>query len=266
MKTPDQGHVWGGGTAYESYMGRWSRLVAREFLVWLALPAEGRWLDVGCGTGVLSRTILEMAMPEEVLGIDPAEGFIEYARKEVTDSRVRFEVGDAIALRHLGARFEAVVSGLVLNFLPDPKEAVAEMIHAARQAGTVAGYVWDYADGMQMIRLFWDAAVTLDPATRNLDEGLRFPLCKPEALTELFESAGLRDVEVRPIDVHASFRDFDDYWSSFLGGQGPAPGYAASLSEERRAALRERVRVSILTASDGSFGLVARAWAVRGIT
>jgi len=128
----------------------------------------------------------------------------------------------------------------------------------------VAAYVWDYAGKMELMRYFWDAAVELDRTAFELDEGRRFPLCQPGPLTALFTQAGLREVQVRPIDVPTRFRDFDDYWTPFLGGQAPAPGYAMSLNEERRGALRERIRAKLPMASDGSIELIARAWAVRG--
>jgi SAM-dependent methyltransferase len=182
----------------------------------------------------------------------------------LNDPRVRFEVGDAQALQEASSSFDAVVAGLVLNFVAEPEKALSEMVRAARPGGTVAAYVWDYADGMQMMRHFWDAAGALDPRARELDEGRRFPLCKPEPLTNLFRRAGLEVVEVRAIDVPTVFRNFDDYWSPFLGGQAPAPGYAMSLSQEQRVALRERIRASLPTNSQGEHHLIARAWAVRG--
>lgn len=154
---------------------------------------------------------------------------------------------------------------VVLNFVPQPERAVAEMTRATRSGGVVAVYVWDYADRMQMIRHFFDAVVVLDPNAIEPDEGRRFPICHPDALSQLFESAGLDNVEARPIEVPTVFRDFDDYWSPFLGGQGPAPSYTMSLSDERRAALRERIRAGLPFALDGSISLVARAWAVRGV-
>ena len=256
--------AWASGAAYEPYVGRWSRLVAREFVAWLAMPPGSRWLDVGCGTGALSQTILQVASPAAVTGVDPSEAYIAYAREQVRDARIRFEVGDARALPVEMGAYDAVVSGLVLNFVPEPERAVAEMARAARLSGVVAAYVWDYAGEMQLMRHFWDAAVALDPAARALDEGVRFPLCQPEPLAALFRGAGLKDVEVRAIDVPTIFRDFDDYWLPFLGGQGPAPGYATSLDEERHAGLRERIRAGLPFASDGSIHLIARAWAVRG--
>jgi hypothetical protein len=139
------------------------------------------------------------------------------------------------------------------------------MGRVARPGGTVGAYVWDYADGMELMRRFWDAVVALDPAAHALDEGPRFAaVCTPDALTGLFRDAGLRDVEAQAIDVPTVFRDFDDFWNPFLGGQGPAPAYATALSEDRRVALRERLRSDLPIAADGSIELTARAWAVRG--
>jgi SAM-dependent methyltransferase len=148
----------------------------------------------------------------------------------VKGPRVRFDIGDAQALRADPATFDAVVAGLVLNFVPEPGRAVSEMARVTRPGGTVAAYVWDYAEGMQMMRHFWDAAIALDPRARELDEGRRSTLSKPEPLADLFRSSRLENVEVRAIDVPTVFRDFDDYWSPFLGGHAPAPAYAMSLS------------------------------------
>ena len=257
--------TWDSGDAYEPYVGRWSRLVARQFLEWLAIPTGCRWLDVGCGTGALAESILALAAPREVVGVDPSPAYVAFARDRVNDPRGRFEVGDAQAILEASASFDAVVSGLVLNFVPEPEKALSEMVRVTRPGGTVAAYVWDYAEGMELMRHFWDAAGALDPRAQGLDEGRRFPLCKPEPLTDLFQTAGLEIVEVRAVDVPTVFRDFDDYWSPFLGGQAPAPGYAMSLSEERRAALRERIRASLPTNSRGEHHLIARAWAIRGV-
>jgi SAM-dependent methyltransferase len=221
-------------------------------------------LDVGCGTGALSATILALARPATVTGIDASEGYAAYAHEQIRDGRAQFRQGDAEALPFRDEGFDATVSGLVVNFMPEPSLGLAEMARVTRPGGTVAVYVWDYSDGMQLIRHFWDAATALDPAAVELDESRRFPICHPEALERLFTDAGVEDVAVRAVDVPTVFRDFDDYWSPFLGGQGPAPGYAMSLSEERRAALRERMRADLPISGDGSIQLSARAWAVRG--
>jgi SAM-dependent methyltransferase len=246
-------------------VGRWSRLVAREFLTWLDVSPGSHWLDVGCGTAALSQTILLEAAPGQVKGIDPSESYIAHAQEQVRDRRAYFEVGDAQALPDEAAQHDVVVSGLVLNFVPRPERAVGEMVRVVKPAGVVADYVWDYAGKMQLMRHFWNAAAALDPGAIDLDEGRRFPLCHPRPLLDLFHNADLTNVEVRAIDVPTDFKDFDDYWSPFLGGQGPAPSYAMSRGEEKRATLRERIRAGLPFALDGSIPLVARAWAVRGM-
>lgn len=257
--------LWVVGDAYEAYVGRWSRRVAVEFLRWLAVPAGRTWLDVGCGTGALTATVLATAAPAQILGVDPSEGFLAAARAKITDSRAGFQTADARALRLPDHRFDAVVSGLALNFVPDPSQAVAELARVAAPGGVVAAYVWDYADGMQMMRRFWDVAVELDPAAAELDEGRRrFPLCQPDPLRKLWTDAGLADVLVEAIEIPMVFADFADYWTPFLGGQGPGPGYVAGLSEQRRDSLRDLLRSRLPTAEDGTIALLARAWAVRG--
>jgi SAM-dependent methyltransferase len=261
---PLRSDKWTSGANYESYVGRWSRLVARELLNWLRVAPRSRWLDVGCGTGGVTQTILEFAAPREVKGVDRSDGYVTHAREQVHDPRASFEVGDATALRIEPGTYDAAVSGLVLNFVQRPHIMVNEMKRAVQPGGIVTAYVWDYAGKMQLMRHFWNAAVALDPAAHDLDEGRRFPICDPQQLTDLFQAIDLCEVEARPIDIPTDFRDFDDYWTPFLSGEGPAPGYAMSLSEERRAALRECIRSSLPFALDGSIPLVARAWAVRG--
>ena len=262
--TPPQ-DTWASGEAYEPYVGRWSRRVAHEFLAWLQLPAGGAWLDVGCGTGALSRAILQEATPACLKGIDRSAGYIDYIRQQIRDARAQFEAADAQALPDEASSYDAVVSGLMLNFIPQPERALSEMRRVARPGGAVAAYVWDYAGGTQMLRHFWDAAAALDPQAGDLDEGQRFPLCRPGPLAELFRSAGLSQVETRAIDISTDFKDFDDYWLPFLGGQGPAPSYLLSLSESGRAALREQIHLGLPQAPDGKIYLMARAWAVRGV-
>jgi SAM-dependent methyltransferase len=252
---------WASGTGYEQYVGRWSRPVARRFVSWLAPAARIRWLEIGCGTGALTAAITADADPAGVVAIDPSPGFISSARARVLDPRVEFIQSDVATLPR--GEFDIVVSGLVFNFLPDTAAALTAMRSSSPQ-GTVAAYVWDYADGMQMIRHFWDAAVALDPAASPLDEAVRFPICDPERLAGAWTGAGLRDVRTCALEVPTSFADFDDLWSPFLAGQGPAPGYVASLEESHRRELRERLRNTLPHAPDGSVPLVARAWAVRG--
>jgi ubiquinone/menaquinone biosynthesis C-methylase UbiE len=254
---------WASGEVYEPYVGRWSRLVARDFLAWIDAPAGLGWLDVGCGTGALAEAVAERCAPKRLAGIDPSAGFLDHARQRL-GSRAELRQADAQALPFEAAEFDRVVSGLVLNFVPDQPRAAAEMARVLREGGEAALYVWDYAGKMEMMRRFWDAAAALDPRGAEIDEGRRFPICRPEALQALFEDAGFARVETRAIDVPTVFRDFEDYWTPFLGGQAPAPAYCMSLGEEARAALRERLRATLSTEKDGSIRLIARAWAVRG--
>ena len=254
--------TWERGSPYERYVGRWSREVAPRFLEWLDVPAGRRWLDVGCGTGALSAAIVDRCSPASVVGVEPSEGFLQTARAHLS-GRATFHQGNANQIPLADASVDVVVSGLVLNFVPDPPAALREMVRVSVKSGTIAAYVWDYAGKMELMRSFWDAAVKLDPGAAKLDEGVRFPLCRPGALETLFTSAAFQHVESRPIDVPTPFASFDDYWQPFLGGQGPAPAYAMSLDEAARTRLRDSLRARLPVAADGSISLIARAWAVR---
>lgn len=256
---------WSEAEAYEPFVGRWSRPIARDFVAWLEIPRGSNWLDVGCGTGALCATILQYAEPAELLGIDRSSAYVSFAANRSRNVRTRFEVGDAAALPVRDNAFDASVSGLMLNFIGEPRAAVREMARAARPGGKVAAYVWDYAGGMQMLRCFWDAARWLDASTAEFDEGNRFPICQPEALASLFREGGLSDVVVTAIDTPTTFRGFDDYWTPFLGGQGPAPSYVRSLSPSDRAKLREALRQKLTMEPNGAIHLHARAWAVKGV-
>lgn len=257
--------VWATGEAYEAYIGRWSRGIAEQFVQWLDAPAGSRWVDVGCGTGALTAAVLRLGDPAEVVGVDPSEGFLAHAKAQIIDQRVTFRQGGAESLPLPDGQADLLVSGLSLNFVPDPARAAAEFARVVKTGGVVAGYVWDYNEGMAMLRSFWDAAAALDPAVANIDEGLRFSLCQPDSLSRLWTDAGHTAVTVRAVEIPTVFTDFDDYWVPFLGGQGPAPGYVKSLTEPRRDALRDLLRTRLPAAADGSISLTARAWAVRGL-
>lgn len=256
--------VWSAGDAYEDYMGRWSRRAGAAFVHWLGMPGGCRWLDVGCGTGALTAAVLALADPAGVVGVDPSEAFLAEARSRIGDPRAEFHVAGAESLPFPDGRFDVVVSGLALNFVPDPLRAVAEFARVAAPGGIVAAYVWDYAEGMAMLRHFWEAATELDPAAAELDEGRRFPLCRPEPLARLWADADLGGVTVQAVETVTVFSGFDDYWRPFLGGQGPAPGYLATLTGEQSGRLRESLRARLPADADGSIALTARAWAVRG--
>lgn len=217
---------------------------------------------MGCGTGALCAAILDRCSPASVAGVEPSEGFLKTATENLA-GRAALHRGSATAIPLGDASVDVVVSGLVLNFVPDLRAALAEMARVTAKGGTVAAYVWDYAGKMELMRYFWDAAVALDPGAASMDEGIRFPLCRLEALEKLFAAAELEGVDVKPIDIPTRFTNFDDYWQPFLGGQGPAPAYAISLDDTTRASLRDRIRERMPIAANGSISLTARAWATR---
>jgi SAM-dependent methyltransferase len=205
---------------------------------------------------------MDRCSPFSVTGVEPSEGFLKTAKENLA-GRAALHQGGATAIPLGDASVDVVVSGLVLNFIPDQRAALLEMARVTGKGGTIAAYVWDYAGKMELMRHFWDAAGKLDPEAAKLDEGVRFPLCRPEALEQLFASAGLEEFEVRAIDIPTWFANFDDYWQPFLGGQGPAPAYAMSLDETARARLRDRIRERLPIDANGSIPLTARAWAAR---
>ena len=253
------------GDAYERYIGRWSRPIGAMFLDWIAQPTGIRWVDVGCGTGALSANVLQRNAPSAVTGVEPSEGFLDVARTTIEDDRASFKLGDAQDLPLDDAEADVAVSGLVLNFVPDKDRAIREMRRIVKPGGTVAVYVWDYAGKMQLIRYFWDAVGELFPDAADRDEGKQFPICKPEPLADLFRAADLRSVETRALDAPTIFADFDDYWSPFLAGQGPAGAQCVSLSEGDRERLRKHLENALPIGSDGTISLIARAWAARGM-
>lgn len=254
---------WKTGDAYERYMGRWSHLVANRFVDWLGAPASADWLDVGCGSGALSQAILTKGRPAHLTAIDQSPGFVGTAQLRLGDG-VCCKVGDALSLPLEDASVDVSVSGLVLNFIPEPDAALAEMVRVTKVGGTVALYVWDYAGTMELLRVFWDTVVELFPGASDRHESIRFPDSNGEALGRLLTRAGLVDIETTPIDVTTRFQDFGDYWRPFLGGQGPAPSFVASLDESEKTQLQMALRGRLPSQTDGSIPLSARAWAAKG--
>ena len=262
----DRHDAWQAGDSYERYMGRWSRQVAPRFLEWLGAPDRLDWLDVGAGTGALSAEIATRCDPRSLVAVDPSEGFLETARARVPDRRVEFRVGDAQALPVETRSRDVVVSGLVLNFVPDKEKALLEMQRVARSGARLGFYVWDYpGGGVEFMRAFWNAAGALDRGALDLGEGQRFPFCTPQGLRDLAARAGLPEVECRAIEVPTVFGSFEDFWSPFTLGAGPAPGYCASLSPDARERLRDRLESSLPRGAGGTIPMKARAWAVKTI-
>jgi len=255
---------WGSGTTYEGFMGRWSRRLALLYVSWLGAPAGLHWLDVGCGTGALTAAICEEAAPASVVGCDPNQLFIAHARSSLPDERVAFVQAGAGSLPPREGGYGVIASQLALNFFPDARAAVNEMISLAAPGGTIAACVWDYAEGMQFLRIFWDVVIRLDPAASKYDEGSRFSVCTRDGLAGLLREAGLAEVRCEGLEFPTVFAGFEDYWRPFLGGTGSGPSYVATLDEAHRERLVSALRETLPYRADGSIALTARAWAARG--
>ena len=249
---------------YERFMGRWSRLLAPPYIAFAGVKNGDRVLDVGTGTGSLAAA-LEASLPaSEIVGVDPSEAFIAYARENAKSPRVHFEVGDAQALKFKDGSFDNTLALLVMNFIPDHNKAVAEMRRVTRAQGTVSACVWDYDSGMQMLRFFWDEAVALDPAVEPKDER-HMKFSREGQLGDLWSRAGLINITEEPLMIDQAYSSFNDYWEPFTNGAGPGGAYVVSLSEDRRQQLEARMRKRLLgDRQDGPFTLRARAWCVRG--
>ena len=251
--------------AYERFMGRWSRDLAPRLVRFAGVCDGDAILDVGAGTGSLTGALVASTTAGSVVGVDRAVPYIAAASSRYRGPRTRFAVADAQQLPFDRQRFDRTLSLLIFNFIPNPGQAVGEMRRVTRPGGTIAAAVWDYAGGMEMLRVFWDEAVGLDPAAAGRDEG-RMPLCGRGELAALWREHGLQDVTEQSIAIDTPFSSFDDFWTPFLAGQGPAGAYASGLPAADRERLREALRRRLQPNSNAdAFVLRARAWAVRGV-
>lgn len=257
--------MFGNAEAYERFMGRWSRLVAPLLVDLTDPPDRGRVLDVGSGTGSLAFAIAERKGRARVLGIDPSKEYVDYAKsRNPFPGRASFQVGDAQQLNFPDASFDAGLSLLVFNFIPNPKKAVMELCRVTKADGKLSAAVWDYGAGMLMLRAFWDAAVRIDSRAEKLDEK-NMPLCRSGELADLWRQGGLKNVHEQPIDITMRFNSFPDYWDVFLLRQGPAGSYVGTLDRDKLQTLRSEVKRRLsVSAEDAPLVLPARVWAVRG--
>jgi SAM-dependent methyltransferase len=250
--------------AYDAHIGRYGAALGTGLLDAAGVFGGGRALDVGCGPGALTAALAERLGAENVAAVDQSDPFAAACRVRVPGADVR--VADALALPFDDGTFDAVLSQLVVNFLPDPARGVAEMVRVARPGGTVAACVWDYADGMTLLRVFWDAAIALDPdGAAPLDEGVRMPHCSEAGLRALWEGAGIADVRAGALGVRAGYASFEDLWAPIARGVGPSGAYAGGLAPDHRDAFRDEF-ARRLGAGDAPFDLSARAWWVAGRT
>jgi SAM-dependent methyltransferase len=251
----------GPGDVYDRFVGRYGVPLGDAMLDFAGVRAGMRVLDVGCGTGALAGRAAAVVGAANVAGADPSESFVESCRRRVPEADVR--VAPAEHLPFEGDSFDAVLAQLVVPFMSDAPRGVSEMARVARPGGVVAACVWDYADGMRLLRAFWNAVAAIDPGSADKDEGRRLRYANAHELDALWSDAALGDVSTDALAVEAAYEDFDDLWTPFLAGIGPAGAYAASLDAEAQEALREQLRKE-LGHPAGPFTLTATAWGVRG--
>jgi ubiquinone/menaquinone biosynthesis C-methylase UbiE len=246
--------------AYERFMGRWSRAVAPVFLGWLGAPRGGRWLDVGCGTGILAETILELSGPRSVHAVDPSPAQVRAAAQGPAGGRAAFEIADARKLPFPAASFDFVASALVINFIPDRPPALAEMRRVARPGGVVAGYVWDFAEELspsgplrRAMRRFGAEVPAIPGAEAS----------RSEALRDLFQDAELEQIEARTIDVCLAYADFRDFWHAQTPGYAPTTKIIAAMRQSERTRLMHAVQSALPCGPNGSIEYCARANAIK---
>jgi len=250
--------------AYETFMGRWSRVLGDEFVRFAGVAEDERVLDLGCGTGSLTAAILSARTAGEVVGVDPSPAFVEAARDRFRDADARFETGDAQQLPFADGVFDRVLSMLVVNFVPEPGAAASEMRRVTRRGGQVAACVWDYGGEMRMLRFFWDAAMAIDPSAAARHEE-RMRLCRRGELEALWRDTGFEDVRETGITIEMRFGSFADYWQPFLAGVGPAGTFVASLAPDRQQALEAKLLADAWANHPNEPRVLpARAWAVVG--
>jgi SAM-dependent methyltransferase len=257
---PNETIQFNDGAAYERYMGVWSQRAGAAFLDWLAAPAGLRWLDVGCGNGAFTEMLLARCAPERVTGIDPSEGQLAYARSRLAPPRAQFRQGDAMAVPFADDAFDAAVMPLVIFFVPEPAQGVAEMVRVVRPGGIVAAYAWDMPGGgfpYEIVR------AELRSMNRDFRTEPRPEASRLDVMQSLWSNAGLDDVETHALTVHRTFADFDDYWTTIQGGPSFGPTLAA-LSPANREQLKARLRDQLPLEADGGMTLSARANAVKG--
>jgi SAM-dependent methyltransferase len=251
--------------AYERFMGRWSRLVAPLLIEFANVPDDAQVLDAGSGTGALAFEIGRRRVRTKVTGFDVSEEYVAFATAgNPYPDRMFFRKGDAQALEFPDGSFTGSLSLLAFNFIPDRLKALRELRRVTGPNGRISAAVWDYGGGMRMLRAFWDAAVRIDSRAEKFDER-HMPLCRAGELSQLWRTVGLENVHEQPLDAILRFESFDDYWTPFLLGQGPAGAYVRTLDARQIQALRSATRRELgVTLNHSAFDLPARVWAVRG--
>jgi len=247
------------GQAYDGFMGRYSRPLAVVFADQAGLPAGRTALDVGCGPGALTGVLVDRLGAGAVSAFDPSPPFV--AECAARHPGVDVREGRAEAIPFDDARFDAALAQLVLHFVSEPARAARELRRVLRPGGVAAACVWDFAEGMQMLRHFWDAALAIDPHAPDEARTLRFG--RPGEIAELLLSAGFDDIAETTLTVSARYQGFEELWAGFLAGVGPAGSFCMSLPQSERTALRAEL-FDRLGAPTGAFSLTATARCASG--
>jgi SAM-dependent methyltransferase len=254
------------GDGYELQMGRWSRRLAEPFLDFCGVQDGEAILDAGCGTGALTSALAQRTRTSRITAIDYSAIYVGHARQQNNDPRVQFDVGDICALPYDSASFDRVLSLLVLHFVPQTEKAVAELRRVARPGGTVAAAVWDARGGLVANRIFFDAAAALEEnGNERRARNFTRPMTRPGELASAWRSAGFTDVLDTMLTIRMEFSSFDDYWTPYLGKDGPGPEYMATLDAAQQRRLHDVVRAAYLDGeADGPRSYAATAWVVAG--
>ncbi len=252
---------------YERLMGRWSRRLAEPFLDFAGSADGEQVLDAGCGTGSIADALPRRCRVVRLLGVDMSPAYIAHAARRNTDARIAFEVGDVCALELPERSFDRVMSLLVLHFVPNTRQAVAEMRRVAKPGAVVAAAVWDARGGFVANRMFFDTAAALDPnAHARRARNYTRPMTRPGELGDAWRAAGFEQVAEATLAIRMEFASFDEYWSPYEGKDGPGAEYVATLGDAERTRLREALRLAYIDGeADGPRSYAALAWAVKGI-
>ncbi|MFY9769752.1 MAG: class I SAM-dependent methyltransferase [Xanthobacteraceae bacterium] len=254
-------NLFADGKAYERLMGRWSKLAGEKFLDWLDAPKNQKWLDVGCGNGAFTEVLIARCAPAAVIGVDPSEGQLAYARGRTGTKRAEFRVADAQALPFPDKSFDATTMALVIVFIPDPAKAAREMARVVRPGGIVATYMWEFPDGFPLAPLaaaMKNLGLTL-PERPNVEASAR------DAMRAIWKAAGLNAIESEVIRIRVNFTSFDDFWDSNTVPVGPSGKALSELTPSAREQLKTRLRERLPIAADGSIAYEAFANAVKGV-
>ena len=243
--------------SYDRFMGRYSVPLAPQLADLASVEPGQRVLDVGCGPGALTAELVTRLGPGAVSAVDPSEPFVEAARERHPGVSVQRAVAEELPFEAGG--FDAALAQLVVHFMADPVAGLREMRRVTSKDGVVAACVWDHGGGQGPLNVFWQAAHELDP---NVEDETQLAGAREGHLAQLFEAAGLDDVEQSTLEVSVAHPSFEDWWEPYTLGVGPAGGFAARLDEARLAELRERCRALLPPAP---FVLTSRAWAARGL-